>query len=162
MRHFNEKDFSHLIGSTHHDLMILSITPPLADYKSQRFCECQCSCGNKVITRLERVLNGTTKSCGHLKVESGRIHHSNLNQEKAYLTRTSKDIPIKTNKTTGIRNISWSGREKKFIVSLRRHGKTFKGRADTLQEAIALKGNLVIKAESYFNEIIYKIDNDKH
>ncbi|KXT83475.1 hypothetical protein SORDD14_00471 [Streptococcus oralis] len=79
-----------------------------------------------------------------------------MNQAKAYEVRTSKDKPLVTNKTSGIRNISWSEREQNFIVSLKRHGKYFKRRAKTLKEAIRIKEEMVAEAEKFFGEKIYK------
>ena len=90
------------------------------------------------------------------RIGSALKHSVNLDQEKSYEARTSIDKPIATNKTTGNRNISWSEREQKFIVSIKRHGKYFKGRANTLDEAIRLKEQKVAEAEKLFQEKIYK------
>lgn len=155
-KHFNERDYSQIIDNVYGELRILSYTKPLQEYQSKRLCICLCSCGNEIIVRLSHVLSGQTRSCGHLHKEAGRRHSINLNQEKAYEMRTSVDKPIKTNKTTGIRNISWSNREQKFVVSLKRHGKYFKGRASTLAEAIKMKEEKIKEAEKFFQEQIYK------
>lgn len=74
---------------------------------------------------------------------------------KAYQVRTSKDVP-QSNTTTGIRNIAWLETEKRYRVSVTRHGKTFSERTDTLEEAIECKKRLVREAEEYFGERIYK------
>lgn len=155
-RHFNERDYSEILGKVYGELTILSYTKPLKKINFQRMCTCLCSCGKEVAVRLHHVLGGETKSCGHLKIESALKHSVNLDQEKSYEARTSIDKPIATNKTTGIRNISWSEREQKFIVSIKRHGKYFKGRAKTLDEAIRLKEQKVAEAEKLFQEKIYK------
>lgn len=155
-RHFNEKDYSEILGKVYGELTILSYTKLLKKINFQRMCTCLCSCGKEVTVRLHHVLGGETKSCGHLKIESALKHSVNLDQEKSYEARTSIDKPIATNKTTGIRNISWSEREQKFIVSIKRHGKYFKGRANTLDEAMRLKEQKVAEAEKLFREKIYK------
>lgn len=103
---------------------------------------------------LSKVLNGDVKSCGHLIVGKPE----NLNQRKAYLTRTSKDKPLVTNQSTGIRNIYYSGKEKKYVVTIKRYGKQFRKRALTLRQAIEVKKELVVEIESYFNETLYKYD----
>lgn len=155
-KHFNEKDYSKIIGKVYGELTLISYTKPLKEFNSQRMCTCLCSCGEKITVRLHHVLGGETRSCGHLKLESARKHSVNLDQEKSYEARTSVDKPIITNKTTGIRNISWSESEQKFIVSLKRNGKWFKGRAKTLSEAIRVKEQKVAEAEEFFQEKIYK------
>lgn len=155
-KHFNEKDYKDVIGCKYGELMILSYTSPLKNYGSMRLCKCRCSCGKVVVLRLSHVIGGEIKSCGHLRVENGKLHKANLNQEKAYETRTSKDVPLSTNKTTGIRNISWSGREQCYVISMKRHGKYFRTRAKTLKEAINEKERMIAEIEEYFQEKIYK------
>lgn len=39
------KDYSDLIGKRFHSLTILSISEPMREERSQRLCECLCSCG---------------------------------------------------------------------------------------------------------------------
>ena len=155
-KHFNEKDYEYVIGRKYGELIVLSYTSPLKEYEYKRLCECRCSCGKIVMRRLSRVISGEIKSCGHLRVESGNQHKDNLDQEKSYETRTSKDIPLSTNRTTGIRNISWSNGERCYVISMRRHGKTFKTRAKTLSEAIYEKEKMIARVEEYFHETIYK------
>ena len=155
-KQINKKDYSEIIGKRYGELTILSYTEPLKRMHFKRMCTCRCSCGKEVTVYLQHVLREQTKSCGHLQKESARKHSVNLNQEKAYKARTSHNKPIVTNKTTGIRNISWSKKEQKFIVSLKRHGKYFKGRAETLDEAVQLKEQKVAEAEEFFQEKIYK------
>jgi hypothetical protein len=101
------------------------------------------------------VIRGEVLSCGHLQMEAGKKQLKNLDVEKAYQARTSKDVP-QSNTTTGIRNIAWLETEKRYRVSVTRHGKTFSERTDTLEEAIECKKRLVREAEEYFGERIYK------
>lgn len=153
------KDYSRLVGNTYNELTILSITEPLRAQHSHRNCECLCSCGRTYCTRLSKVVRGEVRSCGHLKITS---HYKEDNfskievQKKAYFARTSLDKPLSSNITTGIRNISYSQREKLYIVVLRRHKKTYKGRAKTLSEALQLKQEIIDQAEKDFGEKIYK------
>ena len=60
------KDYSDYINKQFGELTILSISKPI---NCQRYCTCKCSCGKETNTRLTRVLNGETKSCGHLKTK---------------------------------------------------------------------------------------------
>ena len=150
------KNFDYVLGQKYNELTILSYTPPLKDKRHHRDCTCQCSCGKEVTLRLSKVIRGEILSCGHLQVDAGR-RTQNLDKEKSYQARTSKDVP-QSNTTTGIRNIAWLETEKKYRVTVTRHGKVFSERADTLKEAIECKRRLVNEAEEYFGEKIYKND----
>ena len=149
------KNFDYVLGQKYNELTILSYTPPLKDKRHHRDCTCQCSCGKEVTLRLSKVIRGEVLSCGHLQMEAGKKQLKNLDVEKAYQARTSKDVP-QSNTTTGIRNIAWSETEKRYRVSVTRHGKTFSERTDTLEEAMERKKRLVREAEEYFGERIYK------
>lgn len=63
---------SHLIGKTYGELVILEICQPqLHKFPSSKYnhkvqrCVCRCSCGKIFMPRIESVLYGQTKSCGH-------------------------------------------------------------------------------------------------
>lgn len=150
------KNFDYVLGQKYNELTILSYTPPLKEKNHLRECTCLCSCGEEVTLRLSKVIRGEILSCGHLQVDAGR-RTQNLDKEKSYQARTSKDVP-QSNTTTGIRNIAWLETEKKYRVTVTRHGKVFSERADTLKEAIECKRRLVNEAEEYFGEKIYKND----
>ena len=150
------KNFDYVLGQKYNELTILSYTPPLKEKYHLRDCTCLCSCGKEVTLRLSKVLRGEVLSYGHLQVDAGR-RTQNLDKEKSYQARTSKDVP-QSNTTTGIRNIAWLETEKKYRVTVTRHGKVFSERADTLKEAIECKRRLVNEAEEYFGGKIYKND----
>lgn len=66
------EEHSHLIGKTFGELVILEICQPqLHKYSSSKYehkiqrCVCRCSCGKVFTPRIESVLYGQTKSCGH-------------------------------------------------------------------------------------------------
>lgn len=66
------EEHSHLIGKTFGELVILEICQPqLHKYSSSKYehkiqrCVCRCSCGKIFTPRIESVLYGQTKSCGH-------------------------------------------------------------------------------------------------
>lgn len=149
------KDFDWAIGKQVGELTILSYTPPLKELRHQRTCTCLCSCGSKVELRLSRVLSEEVRSCGHLRSLAGKTHAVNLDQSKAYESRTSKDKPM-SNSKTGIRNIAKDENGNGYRVYLRRHGKQYRKRAKTLSEALLVKKELIKQAERDFNEVIYK------
>ncbi len=149
------KNYDWVIGKKFGKLTILSYTAPIKQHSYQRECTCLCSCGKEVVTRLNRVLRGDTTSCGHLRSEMGKRYSNKLDQIKAYESRTSVDKPISTS-TTGIRNISKSDKESTYRVYISRHGKTYRRRAKTLEEAKLIKKELIKKAEKEFGEVIYR------
>lgn len=149
------KDFDWVIGKQVGELTILSYTPPLKELRHQRNCTCLCSCGKQVEKRLSRVLGEEVKSCGHLRSQAGKDFSINLDQNKAYEARTSKDKAM-SNSQTGIRNISKSKNGDGYRVYLRRHGKHYRKRAKTLSEALLVKKELIKQAERDFGEVIYK------
>ena len=66
------KDYSHLIGQTYGELVIIEICQPqLHKFPSSKYnkkvqrCVCRCSCGKIITPQLHSVLGGETKSCGH-------------------------------------------------------------------------------------------------
>ena len=69
------EDYNEVIGEKFGELTILSIEKTKEGSKIIRRCECLCSCGKKVNKRLYSVLNGVTKSCGHLRLQK-RMEHS--------------------------------------------------------------------------------------
>ena len=93
------KNYDWAIEKKFGELTILSYTMPIKEHKYQRDCVCLCSCGKKIVTRLNRVLRGDTNSCGHLRSEMGKKYSSRLDQTKAYEARTSVDKPLSTSTT---------------------------------------------------------------
>lgn len=66
------KDYSHLVGQIFGELVILEIRQPqLKSYSNSKYkqkiqrCVCCCSCGKIFTTRVQSVIRGETKSCGH-------------------------------------------------------------------------------------------------
>ena len=62
-----KQDYSQFIGKTFGELTILSITKVKGKWGFVWRCECQCSCGKKTNPLATAVVNGYTKSCGHLR-----------------------------------------------------------------------------------------------
>lgn len=54
------KNYDWAIEKKFGELTILSYTMPIKEHKYQRDCVCLCSCGKKIVTRLNRVLRGDT------------------------------------------------------------------------------------------------------
>ena len=65
--HARKKDYSHLIGQTFNELTILKVMNSKENSRIVRRCECLCSCGKRTTNqRVLNIVNGNTKSCGHL------------------------------------------------------------------------------------------------
>ena len=62
-----QKDYSRFINKQFGELTILSISEPIKEKKSQRYCTCKCSCGKEITVRLHNVLTEHTTSCGHIQ-----------------------------------------------------------------------------------------------
>lgn len=129
------KDYSDIVGKTFGELTVLSYTEPLKENKYHRTCLCRCSCGKEVSWRLDLVLDGRRTTCGHIKVQIDTT-------------------PFASNKTTGIRNISWSNSKQKYLVSIKRLGRYFRGSAKTLNDAIKLKEEKLAESEQYVQELL--------
>ena len=67
-REKRKKDYTGFIGETFGELTILDIIESRKNSKILWECECLCSCGKRVVKRLQSVLLGSTKSCGHLAI----------------------------------------------------------------------------------------------
>ena len=65
--HVRKADYSHLIGQTFNELTILKVIDSKENSRLVRRCECLCSCGKRTTNqRALDIVNGNTKSCGHL------------------------------------------------------------------------------------------------
>lgn len=71
------------IGKTINCLTILNIDHtkshirPDGSIQLIRYVNCKCSCGNIVTVRLNDIISGRTKSCGHLNIEQATINGKN-------------------------------------------------------------------------------------
>ena len=64
--------YEQFIGKTFNELTILSVAKLKENSKLIWKCECICSCGKKTNPRLNAVVSGRTKSCGHLAFRKKR------------------------------------------------------------------------------------------
>ena len=91
-------DYSDVVGKTFGELTILSYTKPQKENHYRRMCRCKCACGKVVDKRLTYVLNGKTKSCGHLRSEVAQKDYSDcIGKTFGDLTIISYSEPIKEN-----------------------------------------------------------------
>lgn len=119
-----------------------TVQDKLQGNKYHRTCLCRCSCGKEVSWRFDLVLDGRRTTCGHIKVQTDTTAFS-------------------SNKTTGIRNISWSDKKQKYFVSIKRLGRYFRGSAKTLNDAIKLKEEKLAESEQYVRELLKAKERNK-
>lgn len=125
------KDYSEYINKQFGELTILSISEPIKEMKSRRYCACKCSCGKEVEVQLRNVLAGQTASCGHNRVKNrvkSRDQNPNCNID---------------NKSTGIKNISFDKRRHYYIVTILRNGVKYREYTYSLTEAIKIKERIL-------------------
>lgn len=107
--HLKKKDYTQYIGQTFGDLTILDVTysNSKVNHRPIREFECSCSCGEKVNKNLYSVLNGKTKSCGHLLGKSGRGGRKRKDYTQ-YIGQTFNELTIlNVKKEKGKSSIIW-------------------------------------------------------
>ena len=107
--HLKKKDYTQYIGQTFGDLTILDVTysSSKANHRPIREFECSCSCGEKVNKNLYSVLNGKTKSCGHLLGKSGSGGRKRKDYTQ-YIGQTFNELTIlNVKKEEGKSSIIW-------------------------------------------------------
>lgn len=132
------KDYSDYIGKQFGELTILSISEPGENKNPLRYCKCKCSCGKETRTQFHGVLNGNTKSCGHLSRERAIETHS----EKLKLRNERKEANI-SNESTGIKNISFDRNRCCYRVKIIRNKIRYSEHAYSLSEAIKIKERIL-------------------
>ena len=106
--HLKKKDYTQYIGQTFGELTVLDVTysSSKANHRPIREFECSCSCGEKVNKNLYSVLNGKTKSCGHLLGKSGGGRKRK--DYTQYIGQTFNELTIlNVKKEEGKPNIIW-------------------------------------------------------
>ena len=129
------KDYSDYINKQFGELTILSISEPI---NHKRYCTCKCSCGKEIENRLDHVLSGRTKSCGHLSRERAIETRS----EKLKLRNERKEANI-SNESTGIKNISFDRHRCCYRVKIIRNKIRYSEHAYSLTEAIKIKERIL-------------------
>ena len=136
--HLYKKDYSDYIGKQFGELTILSISEPIKEKNSARLCKCKCSCGKETQSYLYGVLCGSTKSCGHVHKERSpevlKKHMQSLHKRKEANT---------SNKSTGIKNISFDEYGHSYVVQITRNKVRHVKRTSSLAKAIKLKEQIL-------------------
>lgn len=144
------KEMKKRVGKTFGDLTVLSIGEPeqkAGTKTKKRYALCRCSCGNLIKVAYMSVIEGNTKSCGHLKREHDKkeLNSPNVIQKRNRTIRES-DKPFKTNKL-GIKNVYYDYIDDRYNIDVIRYGKRYRGHAKTLEQALLVKQNLLKQSE---------------
>lgn len=122
--------------------------------KRKNFCViCKCDCGNEIITNINFLLKGTTKSCGCLKVDIGRekIHMViEKSYDKQQFIRVSNKI-LQKNNTSGIRGVSFIRKTGRWRACVQINKKQIYKDFWHKQDAIDYRKEL---EETYFKPVI--------
>ena len=137
-------DYEAAIGKTFNRLTLLSMGEGTGH---DRLGEFRCSCGVTKWIRAGRVISGEIKSCGCLKKEMKSDNYKYMNtkaaKEKAARTSNNATRALKTNKSTGIRNIYFNAKKDQYRVVIERKGRTYRKYAASLEEAKKKKAELI-------------------
>ena len=138
--HLHTKDYSECIGKQFGELTILSISEPIKLNKNyyKRFCHCECSCSKEINVQLHSVLNGNTKSCGHLRNECTPDGYL----KRIEIRNQNKQANV-SNQSTGVKNISYSKRDCIYLIQITRNGQRYYDSASSLSEAIRIKERIL-------------------
>lgn len=141
----SQKNTDDLTGSVFSRLKVLqrSDTKP---YKSRHvFWECMCDCGNTTIADGVRLKDGTTQSCGCLRLDKG-AELQEYNNANLYIDGVFTPVlksKLRTDNSTGVKGVARKRKKDGTIVyraSIRVKGKTYYlGEYATIEEAAAAR-----------------------
>ncbi|HGC9094590.1 TPA: hypothetical protein ACG5SR_000491 [Streptococcus agalactiae] len=109
---------------------------------------CHCDCGKTCEVEIFNLLKGTILSCGCLALEKSqelgkRFGKDRETREKARTSNILNPNPRKTNKSTGIKNITYNPKLKSYRVQIIRRGVRYMKRFSSLTEAINYKESVL-------------------
>ncbi|HEO7730196.1 TPA: helix-turn-helix transcriptional regulator [Streptococcus agalactiae] len=139
--------YRELIGKKFRRLTVIDIVGPKKKKDVKRtytYLLCHCDCGNTCEVEIFNLLKGTILSCGCLALEKSqeigkRFGKDSETSEKARVSNILNSNPRKTNKTTQIKNITYSPKLKSYRVQITRRGVHYTKRFPSLAEAIDYK-----------------------
>lgn len=136
---------SEYVGKRINDLTIISYS---GDKQKSINFYCQCVCGNFKTINMYRVIYNRIKSCGCLRVRKAKTtkNYSSMHKvsavEKRRLTNNQTTKSLKSNKSTGVRNIYFT-KGRGYRVIIERNGRRYAAYTSTLEQAIIEKGKII-------------------
>lgn len=132
------KDYSYLFGEKVGELTIVSYPKDMDNWnaKNPSFLF-RCSCGHE----FEHLLNfGKTPDQKNCPSCNKSFYESNPKVSSFF-------------EGPSIRNIHWDAKEENFVITIKRHGRWFKKRSNSLEEAIEKREELLKKAEEFVQSL---------
>jgi len=116
--------------------------------------ECDCSCGNKKKAVQTNLIEGKTKSCGCLQLESSTEMMKNIADNYRVEGTNLASITKKPRSKSGVKGVYWRERSKKWEASIRFQGKAINlGSFAKLEDAAAARK---AAEEKYFKPVLEK------
>lgn len=135
----SEKNLTDLTGKRFGRLTVLQRSETKS--KSRKVIwKCVCDCGRKTNVLSDRLLNGTTKSCGCLKVDKGKSVQS-YNQENLFKDGVFTPLlksKLRSDNTTGVKGVYAVKRKNSIKYQAKiglKNKEIFLGTYDTIEEA---------------------------
>lgn len=119
----NKHKYEKLVGQRFASLEVLTV-----DLKTKQ-ARCRCDCGKEIQTRIYNVLDGHTKSCGHLKKQS---HLTSVNGT----TLESLKTKVSKSNTSGYKGVSQTRNGKWVAYITLRRKRYHLGIFDSIDEAV--------------------------
>lgn len=107
-----------------------------------RIWECECACGKTSFVTSKNLVQGYTRSCGHLDSDG----------EEFGTKRSSLDKKLSRNNTSGHKGVHWCSSSRKWVAQIKFQSKQMMlGRFDDIQDAIDARKEA---EELYFKPVI--------
>lgn len=114
---------------------------------------CKCSCGKEIEVRGVDLLNGNTKSCGHVREEQRELKDKLVDGTSLYGITQG----LSKNNTSGYKGVSYDKKYKKYIASITLNYKTkYLGAYDTAEEAYQAR---LAGEKKYYKPILEKYED---
>ena len=136
-----QRDYTKYIGLKKDHLTVIDIET----IGKRHYFKCLCDCGKTKLYKPFDVFSKRIKSCGHLEGWALREKNEDLKEIQRQM-----DNPLSTNKSTGIKNISYNKAKHAYDVEVFRKGRRYRKRLKNLDDALEYKKALL---EGLKNEI---------
>lgn len=151
-----------LVGQKFGRLKVISVSHKGCGSRTHWLCEC--SCGKEIVVNGRELASGKRKSCGCMKSEKSKesmgILHKNDTFEGRSISAIESTKPMSTNKSTGIRGVSYLKTRGVYEAYLRANGYLYQKTFTRLEDAIDYRRYL---EETHSKPVLerYKSENNK-
>lgn len=145
------KDLEDLTGERFGELVVLEYEKNKSREHNQTYWKCKCSCGKICSIGKKHLRDGTTISCGHLRVQSGKDHISNFDKMKTnhqkYNTNleTIRNQKMQPNNTSGVKGVDYHRNRDEWRARVYIGRKEITKWFKTKEEAVECRNELIEK-----------------